>query len=455
MPIHRAFSPSSGRRTPPASARRAPFGPALLAAAILAALLLPAASPAAPGRIEITLAPKTGVLPIVQIPAMLPIPLGPEPVETIKARPSDLGAGALYGILPNGTPDGALSIAVLRRPDGSEEVIVDLNDNEDLTDDQRHTWSGSYGPAEKGMPTLPTFATQIRRTCPAASAPVDIAVTFRRYEKDKAGGRAAVGLTNGIVANLDTYTEGTMRLGAKTYKVALMPVQLAGADSPFSQPGTAIIFDVNGDGQLDGHPFRGGERFNVGAPFVIDGQGYKVAEASCDGRRVVLTPVDAAALAAARPQQPAAPQTPGAAPAPGQRAPDFALTTIEGDSIRLRDYRGKVVLLDFWATWCGPCRMEMPYVKAAFERYHKLGLEVIGVSLDNTPTEVRAYTKMGGMPWPQILQGRGTMTRLKQDYGIRSIPAAFLIDQKGIVAATHPRGEGLLAAIENLLGDGS
>jgi peroxiredoxin len=141
----------------------------------------------------------------------------------------------------------------------------------------------------------------------------------------------------------------------------------------------------------------------------------------------------------------------GQAPAPGDRAPDFALTTIDGDTVRLSDFRGKVVLLDFWATWCGPCRLEMPYVKSAFDRYHDRGLEIIGVSLDNTPTEVRAYTKMSGMAWPQILQGRGTMTPLKQSYGIRTIPAAFLIDQKGMVAATHPRGDHLLQSIDNLL----
>ncbi len=451
MLIERAFLSPSACRVRPAGAFRA----TLIVPAILAALSLPAPSQGAPKQIKIQLAPKTGVLPLVQIPAVLPIPLGTEPGEVLAARPQDPGLGVLYGVLQNASPDGALTVAVLKQPDGSEQVILDLNDNEDLTDDQRHTWTGSYGPVVKGVPTLPMFEVQIRRTCPSASAPVDIAVTFRRYDKNKAAGRAAVGLTNGILANLDSYTEGTVRLGAKSYKVALMPVQFAGAESPFSHPGTAIIFDVNGDGQLDGHPFRGGERFYLGAPFMIDGQGYKVVDASCDGRSVILEPVDAATVAASQQPPAAAPSTPTAALAPGQRAPDFALATIEGDSIRLSDYRGKVVLLDFWATWCGPCRMEMPYVKSAFERYNKRGLEVIGVSLDNTPTEVRAYTKMGGMPWPQILQGRGTMTQLKKDYGIRSIPAAFLIDQKGNIAATHPRGEGLLTAIENLLGDGS
>ena len=431
---------------------------ALLGPALVLAISIPASSPGASQEIKIQLAPKTGVLPLVQIPATLPIPLGPNPGEVLGALPKDPGGGVLYGVLPSGSPDGALTLAVLRQADGTEQVIVDLNDNEDLTDDQRFSWSGSYGPVVKGVPTLPSFEARIQLVCSSASSPVDVAVTFRRYEKDKAAGRVAMGFTNGIVANVNSYTEGTARLGGKTYKVALMPVTLAGAESPFRHPGTAIIFDLNGDGHLDGHPFRGGERFNLGSPFRIGEQGYQVKEATCNGQQVVLVPVDASTWAARQPAPAATPgaaAAPGVAPTPGEPAPDFALATIEGDSIRLSDYRGKVVLLDFWATWCGPCRMEMPYVKSAFERYHKRGLEVIGVSLDNTPTEVRAYAKMSGMPWPQILQGRGTMTPLKRDYGIRSIPAAFLIDQKGNIAATHPRGDGLLQAIENLLGGGS
>ena len=94
----------------------------------------------------------------------------------------------------------------------------------------------------------------------------------------------------------------------------------------------------------------------------------------------------------------------------------------------------------------------MPYVRQAYERFHKRGLEVIGVSLDNSDTEVKAFTTMSGMPWPQTVQGRGLPTPIKRDYAIMSIPAAFLIDRDGRIAGRNLRGEGLLQAIETLLG---
>ncbi|HWN83392.1 MAG TPA: TlpA disulfide reductase family protein, partial [Candidatus Udaeobacter sp.] len=102
----------------------------------------------------------------------------------------------------------------------------------------------------------------------------------------------------------------------------------------------------------------------------------------------------------------------------------------------------------------GPCRMEMPYVRQAYERFHQKGLEIIGVSLDNTETEVKTFTSMSGMPWPQTVQGRGLPTPIKRDYAVMSIPAAFLIDREGRIAGRNLRGEGLLSAIEALLGTG-
>lgn len=94
----------------------------------------------------------------------------------------------------------------------------------------------------------------------------------------------------------------------------------------------------------------------------------------------------------------------------------------------------------------------MPYVRQAYERFHQRGLEIIGVSLDNSDTEVKAFTTMSGMPWPQTVQGRGLPTPIKRDYAIMSIPAAFLIDREGRIAGRNLRGEGLLQAIETLLG---
>lgn len=117
--------------------------------------------------------------------------------------------------------------------------------------------------------------------------------------------------------------------------------------------------------------------------------------------------------------------------------PDFPSTTdLDGNSILLADYRGKVVLLDFWAVSCSPCVGEIPNIKKVYEKYHDKGFDVIGVSLDKDETVLREFSKEKEIPWRQILDD-GTFA---EQYGIRSIPAPFLIDRNGKVISIKARG---------------
>ena len=126
----------------------------------------------------------------------------------------------------------------------------------------------------------------------------------------------------------------------------------------------------------------------------------------------------------------------------GQVLPDFSPSTVdlEGNPISLADYRGKVILIDFWAVWCGPCLGEIPKIKAVYEKYYDKGFDVIGVSLDEDETTLRTYIKENEMPWRHIFDGQKWSGHLVEQYGVRSIPAPFLIDREGKVISVKARG---------------
>jgi peroxiredoxin len=137
---------------------------------------------------------------------------------------------------------------------------------------------------------------------------------------------------------------------------------------------------------------------------------------------------------------------------PGAAFPDFKEKDVLGQPLSVAQYRGKVVLLDFWATWCPPCRAEIPNVVAAYAQFHDKGLVVIGVSLDQDKDKLLDFIKVNNMTWPQYFDGLGWENKLANLYGIESIPATILIDGQGKIIARDVRGEELKAAVGKALG---
>jgi peroxiredoxin len=135
----------------------------------------------------------------------------------------------------------------------------------------------------------------------------------------------------------------------------------------------------------------------------------------------------------------------------GKPAPDFTLTDTAGVVRRLADYRGKVLLVDFWATWCPPCVREMPNVKAGYDAYHARGFELIGVTLDEEREPFDRFVEAKALPWPQAFEGKGWGGDLVRVFGVTRVPASFLIGPDGNLIAKDLRGEELDQALAQAL----
>ena len=145
------------------------------------------------------------------------------------------------------------------------------------------------------------------------------------------------------------------------------------------------------------------------------------------GLALFATPLPSSSAAVAATQEPVV------APIVDALAPDFELETVDGDLVRLSDLRGEVVALNFWATWCAPCRLEMPDLQARADAYGDR-LTVLGVNFDETAEEVDAFRQEVGVRFPLLLDPGGEVQRL---YRVLGYPTTFFIDSEGVIRIQH------------------
>jgi len=141
-----------------------------------------------------------------------------------------------------------------------------------------------------------------------------------------------------------------------------------------------------------------------------------------------------------------------AQPKPGDLAYDINLTSPKGDTISLSSMQGKVVLIDFWASWCGPCRLSNRQLVKLYSKYKDKGFEIYGVSLDENKKDWMRAIKQDKIAWTQVIDNRGWEAQTAIDWNLYQIPTSYLVNKDGIIVGVDLEKNDLEKALKDLLG---
>jgi thiol-disulfide isomerase/thioredoxin len=196
--------------------------------------------------------------------------------------------------------------------------------------------------------------------------------------------------------------------------------------------------------------------FHFDRPAAVDEVRVEMVEGASGPERKVLATISQPISATwTGTRTPAAVTRPATAPRATEGAmvnesPDIKFTAVDGREVDLAKLRGKVVLIDFWATWCGPCIAELPHVLEAYKKFHDQGFEIIGISFDQDKGALEKMISERGMTWPQYFDGKRWKNDFGVKYNIHGIPTMWLVDQQGRVVTTNARRD-LAGQVEALL----
>lgn len=299
-------------------------------------------------------------------------------------------------------------------------LYADLNGNRDLADDAPLRFTD-----EKGVPTLRIDTTaKETRDGREASYPVEIKIEVTQLKRPNTQTpQLALKIYN------NTMRRGALRVGGRDVAFGLV-----GSQGIYDWQYNNVYFDLNGDGELDAKTPKSAEQYAVSEKYVNFGdQSYEFV-VDRYGRSLTLKPMAEKLPARAVLQ-------------PGSAAPEFSFTDLDGKTRKLSDYRGKVVLLDFWGIWCGPCVAEAPKLAATYRQLREKGFEVIGVHLGDELAGVKKFIAEHGMSWAQTIEKEeGALHKL---FRVDGWPTYFLIGKDGVIVANNLRpGAELIKEIE-------
>ena len=331
--------------------------------------------------------------------------LSPDKPEALKKAPEM--ESPLYGQIRFG---GVSYLVALDEPEGKDaKLYVDSNNNGDLTDDAPVTWNKRPYKTPQSD-SLTQYSGTIQLPLKTGDKPTMVSLGAYRFDKkDTMRGQ----FSKAIFYYMDYAYDGQITLGDKTYH-AMLSDDLATGD--FKSGSIRLLIDRNGDGKFDSRS----ESFDAAKPFNIGGTTWAVSDMTSGG-----------SFAIAKSDKTVDEIMPPPDHSVGKIITAFKATTTDGKEVSFpSDYKGKLVMLDFWATWCGPCMGEVPNLVKTYNEYHDKGIEILGISLDqpNSADKVKSVTGEKGMTWPQVYDGQFWQARIAVMYGINSIPAAYLVD---------------------------